>query len=71
MAARLPTPAREPAVMTIAETAAALRIGRTTAYELVARGELPVVRVGRRLRVVRAALNAQLARQLEEAAQAR
>jgi excisionase family DNA binding protein len=54
-----------PDLLTIAEVAAILRIGRTTAYELAARdlatggGEgLGVLRVGNLLRVRRAALEA-------------
>ncbi len=45
-----------PLVLTIEETASALRIGRSAAYEAVARGEIPAVRIGRRLRVPRHAL---------------
>ena len=46
----------EPAVLTVEEAAAVLRIGRTAAYEAARRGELPAVRIGRSLRVPRAAL---------------
>ena len=35
-------------VYTVAEAAALLGISRAFAYELVARGELPVIRLGRR-----------------------
>src|SRR2546422_11112482 len=45
-----------PDVLTIAETARRLRIGRNSAYEAARRGELPVVRIGRRLLVPRVAL---------------
>jgi excisionase family DNA binding protein len=45
-----------PDVLTIAEAARRLRIGRNTAYEAARRGELPVVRIGRRLLVPRLAL---------------
>jgi excisionase family DNA binding protein len=38
------------------EVAAALGIGRATAYELMASGELPTVRIGRAVRVPRAGL---------------
>lgn len=41
---------------TVEEAARLLGIGRNTAYEAVARGEVPVIRVGRRLLVPRAAL---------------
>jgi excisionase family DNA binding protein len=45
-----------PAFLTVDEAAAVLRLGRTAAYEAAARGELPTVRFGRRLRVPRGAL---------------
>lgn len=54
-----------PAFLTIPEAAAVLRIGRTVAYELAARyletdgaDGLPVVRIGKQLRVPRARLEA-------------
>src|SRR5689334_12172304 len=49
-------PSAPPDVLTIAEAARRLRIGRNSAYEAVRRGELPVVRIGRRLLVPRRAL---------------
>jgi excisionase family DNA binding protein len=45
-------------VLTVDELAAELRIGRRQAYELVNSGALRVVRVGRSIRVTRAALAA-------------
>lgn len=42
-----------PAVLTVEEAAKVLRIGRTAAYDAVRRGDLPVIRVGRILRVPR------------------
>ena len=45
-----------PDVLTIAEAARRLRIGRNGAYEAARRGELPVMRIGRRLLVPRVAL---------------
>jgi excisionase family DNA binding protein len=51
--------------LTLGEAARELAISRSQAYVLANRGELPVVRVGTRMRVVRAALEEQLARQLE------
>ena len=44
-------------VLTIEEAAKVLRIGRATAYEAARRGEIPVVRIGRRLLVPRIALD--------------
>jgi excisionase family DNA binding protein len=43
-------------VFTVGEAAELLGISRAFAYELVARGELPVVRLGRRIVVPKAAL---------------
>lgn len=48
-------------VLTVAEAARRLRIGRNSAYEAVQRGELPVLRIGRRLLVPRVALERLLA----------
>ena len=48
--------------LTVEEAAAMLGIGRTLAFELARRGELPgVIRLGRRLVVSRAALDRALA----------
>jgi len=43
-------------VYTVAEAGALLGISRAFAYELVARGELPVIRLGRRRLVPKVAL---------------
>ena len=48
-------------VLTVAEAADLLRVSRAFAYELVARGELPAVRLGRRIVVPRAAIERMLA----------
>jgi excisionase family DNA binding protein len=45
------------------EAARLLRISRNLAYELVAKGELPAVRLGRVIRVPRYGLEAWIARQ--------
>ena len=45
---------------TVSETAKILGIGRNSAYEAVARGEIPVVKVGKRLLVPKAALEEML-----------
>jgi excisionase family DNA binding protein len=47
-------------MLTVREAATMLRIGRNLAYELVARGEIPSVRLGRLIRVPRAALEERL-----------
>jgi excisionase family DNA binding protein len=38
-------------VLTVAEAAEQLRIGRTTAYRLCANGDLPTIRVGNSIRI--------------------
>lgn len=43
-------------LLTVPEAAKLLRIGRNLAYELVARGEIPSVRLGRVIRVPQASL---------------
>lgn len=45
-----------PAVLTVEEVADVLRIGRTAAYQAVKAGEIPSLRLGRKIRVPRAAL---------------
>jgi excisionase family DNA binding protein len=47
----------ERVTITVDEAAKALGIGRNSAYEAVHRGEIPAVRIGRRLVVPRAALD--------------
>jgi excisionase family DNA binding protein len=51
-----PDPSAWPPFLRVEEAAALLRISRSSAYEAAARGELPIVKFGRRLRVPRAAL---------------
>ena len=53
--------------LTVHETASALGISRNAAYEGVRRGEIPSIRVGRRLLVPRIALE----RLLEKAAESK
>jgi excisionase family DNA binding protein len=48
-------------VLTVDEVAALLRISRGSAYEAVKRGEIPTIRIGRRLLVPAAALERMLA----------
>jgi excisionase family DNA binding protein len=49
-----------PEVMSVDQVAEYLSIGRNQAYAAVARGEIPSVRVGRRLLVARRALEQML-----------
>jgi excisionase family DNA binding protein len=46
---------------TVEEAASILRISRGSAYEAVRQGEIPSVKIGRCIRVPRAALEAKLA----------
>jgi len=46
----------EPLVLDSRELSQLLVIGRTKAYQMMARGEVPVIRIGRCVRVPRAAL---------------
>lgn len=48
---------RERATLTVEEAALVLGIGRSAAYQAVARGEIPSVRVGRRILVPTASLD--------------
>jgi excisionase family DNA binding protein len=50
----------EPLVYTIEQVAQMLGVGRSTAYDAVRRGELPVVRLGSRLLVPKARLDQML-----------
>ena len=50
-----------PLAMTVEEAAGVLRIGRSAAYAAARSGDLPVIRVGRCLRVPRDRLEALLA----------
>ena len=52
---------KEKLTLSIDETAKCLGIGRNSAYEAIARGEIPVVKVGKRLLVPKAALEFLLA----------
>ena len=51
----LPTPAKAqpipPVLLTVADAARALAIGRTTMYELIRDGSIPVIHIGRSTRV--------------------
>jgi len=55
-------------LLRVEEAAQVLGIGRTKAFEMVARRELPVIRMGRLVRVPRAALDAWIADRTELAA---
>ncbi len=56
------TIAEPPAVLTVTEAAELLRLARNTVYAAAARGEIPSVRVGRRLLIPRDALERFLSR---------
>ena len=56
-------------LLTIPETAKLLRISRGLAYELIARGELPHIRLGRVIRIPRHGLEQWIAREAGVTAQ--
>ena len=56
----------QPLTHTVEETAKLLRIGRNRAYEAVRSGEIPSIRIGKRILVPRVALE----RMLEKSAHA-
>lgn len=47
-----------PALLTVPEACTYLRISRNTAYELIARGQLPAIRLGRKILIPRLTLEA-------------
>ena len=49
-------PTRTPMLLTVRDVEAELQLGRTRTYELLRSGSIPVIRVGRALRVPRDAL---------------
>lgn len=55
------TTAPERATLTVEEAAALLGISRNHAYELAGKGQLPAIRLGRRLLISKAALEKKLA----------
>ena len=56
----------EPALIRVDEAAKYLAIGRSTLYELIARGDVPTVHIGRAVRIPTAALN-ELVKELSNA----
>lgn len=50
-------PAEDRLTMSVEQAAAALGISRALAYDAVARGEIPCIRIGRRILIPRAALD--------------
>ena len=46
----------QPEILTVMEAAEILRIGRSTAYEAARTGQIPTVRIGRKILVPKAAL---------------
>jgi excisionase family DNA binding protein len=52
----LPGSTRTPMLLTVRDVEAELQLGRTRTYELLRSGSIPVIRVGRALRVPRDAL---------------
>ena len=60
----------EPLIFTVQEVAELLGLSRTLAYAAIESGEIPSVRIGRRIVVPRAAINRMLAAQMKPAASA-
>lgn len=52
--------------LTVKEVARRLAVGRTTVYELIAKRELAVIRIGRATRIPESALERWIAQQLDE-----
>jgi len=52
-------------LLTVAEAAVVLAIGRTTLYELIGTGQLATVHIGREVRIPRAELGAFVARRCQ------
>lgn len=50
----------QPLLLTVKEAAALMRIGRDTTYALVGQGRIPSVKLGKQIRIPRAALLAHL-----------
>lgn len=55
--------AQGPALLTVGEAAALLRIGRNTCYELIRQQRIPHVRLGRRILIPRFGLEQWIARE--------
>ena len=51
-----------PTVFTVDEVARILRIGRISAYQAIERGDVPSIRIGRRILIPRMALEQMLTR---------
>lgn len=58
-------PASADTLLTVKEVAGRLSIGRTTVYELIARGDLPAIRIGRARRIPASALDRFIAERTE------
>jgi excisionase family DNA binding protein len=50
-------PGPQERLLTVKEVAGMLAIGRTTVYELIARGEIPAVKIGRARRIPSSAID--------------
>ena len=58
-------PASSETLLTVKDVARRLSIGRTTVYELIARGELAAVRIGRARRIPASAVERFIAERME------
>jgi len=64
---QIPTPDQQP-TLTVAEAGDVLGLSRSSAYDAVTRGDIPTIRIGRRLLVPTAALRRMLGLDAEVAA---
>jgi excisionase family DNA binding protein len=58
-------PGTQESLLTVKEVAGRLAIGRTTVYDLIARGEIPAIRIGRARRIPSSALDRFIADRME------
>ena len=58
----MPNKTTNPTVLTVVEVAKILRIGKISAYQAIERGEVPSIRIGRRILIPRFALEQLLTR---------
>ena len=56
----------EPKVYTVAEVQNILRLGRSSIYEAIARGDIPTIRIGKRLLIPKTAIDQLLSPQSSE-----
>lgn len=63
----VPTSTTEPDLLSVTEFCHALNVGRTTAYQIIASGEVTPIRIGRRTLIPRSEKNDLIEKRLAEA----